>query len=165
MNLATTLLASTSVDLSTSGGLSVLAGVYGAFLGGIFASFYGVVSERVPRGETLGGRSHCRCGRQLVAHENLPIIGWLLSRGVARCCGAKLPASYVLFEVLGTIVVGLVGLLAGIWAVGAVVVAWGVITYGAAMAKRASRECEIRDAENSGEKGQDPRAEMTRKDS
>ena len=60
----------------------------------VIASFLGVVGERVPRGETLGGRSHCVCGKELTAGANIPIFGWVLRRGVAKCCGAKIPARY-----------------------------------------------------------------------
>jgi leader peptidase (prepilin peptidase)/N-methyltransferase len=65
--------------------------------GAIFASFFGVVGERVPRHETLGGRSHCVCGADLGA-TNLPIVGWIMIRGRARCCAAKVPVRYVLTE-------------------------------------------------------------------
>lgn len=72
----------------------VLAAVAGACV----ASFCCVVAERVPAHRSLGGRSTCVCGRQLRAHENVPILGWLALRGRARCCGARLPAYYVLAE-------------------------------------------------------------------
>lgn len=65
--------------------------------GAIFASFICVVGERVPRHETLGGRSHCVCGADL-GFTNIPILGWLLIRGKARCCGAKVPIRYFLIE-------------------------------------------------------------------
>ena len=84
-------------------------------LGTIVASFLGVVGERVPRGETLGGRSHCVCGAPLGAWSNIPVLGWILSRGVAACCGAAIPRRYVLSEVgLGVV-----------WAAGVVLVWWG----------------------------------------
>jgi hypothetical protein len=46
--------------------------LYGAFLGGCLASFGCVVSERVPAGLSIGGRSVCACGRQLKVRENIP---------------------------------------------------------------------------------------------
>jgi leader peptidase (prepilin peptidase)/N-methyltransferase len=72
-------------------------GTIGAAFGAIFASFFGVVGERVPRHETLGGHSHCVCGAPLGA-ANIPIFGWLLTRGHARCCGAKIPVRYLIVE-------------------------------------------------------------------
>lgn len=69
------------------------------FLGASIASFTGVVIERVPKGESINGRSHCACGRQLKWYENIPVVGYLSIGGVAKCCGAKLPVWYVLFEI------------------------------------------------------------------
>jgi prepilin signal peptidase PulO-like enzyme (type II secretory pathway) len=72
--------------------------LYGVVLGAALASFACVVSERVPAGRGINGRSACACGRQLRLHENVPVVGWLSTGGRARCCGAKLPARYVLWE-------------------------------------------------------------------
>jgi len=72
-------------------------GIFAFLLGGVIASFLGVVGERLPRHETLGGTSHCVCGEKLGA-GNVPIFGWLFLRGRASCCGAKIPARYVLTE-------------------------------------------------------------------
>lgn len=72
--------------------------VYGAVLGACLASFGCVVSERVPAGRGINGRSQCACGRQLRASENIPVIGWLRARGGTACCGATLPARYVQWE-------------------------------------------------------------------
>ena len=73
---------------------AVLAFVFGS----VIASFLGVVGERVPRHETLGGRSHCVCGAPLDGAANLPIVGWLACGGKARCCGSPIPVRYVLTE-------------------------------------------------------------------
>jgi len=71
-----------------------------AFLfGGAIASFLGVVIERVPRGESINGRSHCSCGRKLRWYENVPVFGWLRVGGVTKCCGTHLPVWYLLFEI------------------------------------------------------------------
>lgn len=78
----------------------------GGILGGAFASFLGVVLERIPRGESIRGRSRCACGRQLAAHENIPVIGWLRVRGTTTCCRRPLPRSYLLGELLGVVVLG-----------------------------------------------------------
>lgn len=78
---------------------NALFAVYAGVFGAVIASFLCVVAERVPRGESIGGRSHCVCGRQLRGTENVPVVGWVLARGKARCCGAQIPARYVLAEV------------------------------------------------------------------
>jgi hypothetical protein len=60
---------------------------------------------------------------------------------------------------------GLIGLFAGIWAVGVAIVLWGVVTYMSAIAKRTAHEREIPDAESNGDTGQESRTGMTRNDS
>ena len=85
--------------------------LFAALLGTCIASFACVVIERGGRDESLGGRSHCICGRQLKNRENLPIIGWLLCFGKARCCGARIPAWYVLAELFGAVSWGAAGFL------------------------------------------------------
>ena len=72
-----------------------------AFLGGLIAgSFVTVVAHRVPRGESIvGPRSRCpACGAQIAAYDNLPVFSWVLLRGRARCCGARISARYPLTE-------------------------------------------------------------------
>lgn len=72
--------------------------ISGGVLGALTASFLCVCSERIPKGESIGGRSRCACGRQLRWRENVPILGWLLCKGTARCCQAKIPVRYVRAE-------------------------------------------------------------------
>jgi leader peptidase (prepilin peptidase)/N-methyltransferase len=69
-------------------------------VGLIFGSFLTVVGHRVPRGESVvGGRSHCpACGAQIAAYDNVPVLSWLLLRGRARCCGARISPRYPLTE-------------------------------------------------------------------
>jgi leader peptidase (prepilin peptidase)/N-methyltransferase len=72
-----------------------------AFLGGlIVGSFVTVVAHRVPRGESIvGPRSRCPgCGIQIAAHDNVPVVSWLLLRGRARCCGTEISPRYPLTE-------------------------------------------------------------------
>jgi prepilin signal peptidase PulO-like enzyme (type II secretory pathway) len=83
--------------------------VYGLFLGSSFASFACVAAERVPAGVSLNGRSRCGCGRQLKWSENVPLIGWLKVRGVARCCGARIPARYVIAELVAGLATAVAG--------------------------------------------------------
>jgi len=62
-----------------------------------------VVIYRLPRGENLAfPASHCTsCGKPIRALDNLPLFGWLLLRGRARCCGARISSRYPLVEVMG----------------------------------------------------------------
>ncbi len=72
-----------------------------AFLGGLAAgSFATAVAHRVPRGVSIAfARSQCpACGAQIAAHDNVPVLSWLLLRGRARCCGAPISPRYPLTE-------------------------------------------------------------------
>lgn len=103
--------------------------VLGVLFGGITASFLTVVGERVPRGETLGGRSHCVCGVQIPGQYNLPVLGWLICRGRARCCGARLPVRYVVGEASLMLTWGVIAALAPnvLWALGPMALSAGVL--------------------------------------
>jgi leader peptidase (prepilin peptidase) / N-methyltransferase len=73
----------------------VVAALFGLILG----SFASVVAHRVPRRESLGGRSRCpSCGHDISWTENIPLFGYLLLRGRCRHCGARIPARYPLIE-------------------------------------------------------------------
>jgi leader peptidase (prepilin peptidase)/N-methyltransferase len=72
-----------------------------AFLGGMIAgSFISVVAHRVPRGISIvAPRSRCpSCEAQIAAHDNIPVLSWVLLRGRCRGCGTRIPALYPLLE-------------------------------------------------------------------
>lgn len=72
-----------------------------AFLGGLAAgSFATAVAHRLPRGVSVAfERSQCpACGAQIAAYDNLPVVSWVLLRGKARCCGARISGRYPLTE-------------------------------------------------------------------
>lgn len=122
---------------------AVMTGVVWACL----ASFAGVVAERVPRGESINGRSHCVCGRQLDALQNIPVLGWCVSRGRASCCGAVIPRRYVVSEMVSLVAGFVVGLLAGAFlpvpvAVGFLVVASAGWTFSAVRVLRRAENTE-----------------------
>jgi leader peptidase (prepilin peptidase)/N-methyltransferase len=74
-----------------------------AFLGGLIAgSFVTAVAHRVPRGISIAGpRSQCpACGARIAAYDNVPVFSWLLLRGRARCCGARISPLYPLTELV-----------------------------------------------------------------
>lgn len=71
------------------------------FLGGLaVGSFATAVAHRVPRGiSTAFARSQCPgCGARIAAYDNVPLFSWLLLRGRARCCGARISPRYPLTE-------------------------------------------------------------------
>lgn len=87
-----------------------LALLYG-MLGASLASFLGVIASRTQRGETIDGRSHCACGRDLKWYENIPILGWLRIKGTANCCGVKIPALMFVTELLSFSVFFMIGII------------------------------------------------------
>ncbi len=86
--------------------LTIVAGV----LGLLFGSFSNVVIYRLPRGESIAfPPSHCpACSAPIRPYDNVPLLGFLLLRGRARCCKAKIPWRYPVVELLG-----------GLWSVAA----------------------------------------------
>lgn len=72
--------------------------VFGACIG----SFLNVCILRVPAGVSIvrpGSRCPA-CGAPVARRDNIPILGWLLLRGRARCCGARISARYPFVETL-----------------------------------------------------------------
>jgi leader peptidase (prepilin peptidase)/N-methyltransferase len=63
-------------------------------------SFLNVVAVRVPAGESVvrpGSRCPA-CHAPIAPRDNIPLLSWLLLRGRARCCGARISARYPLIE-------------------------------------------------------------------
>ena len=69
----------------------------------IWGSFLNVVIYRVPRGMSVvrPGSACPACGKPIRAWDNIPVLGYVLLRGKARCCGAKLSPRYPLVELIG----------------------------------------------------------------
>jgi leader peptidase (prepilin peptidase)/N-methyltransferase len=76
----------------------------GFFLvGACVGSFLNVVIYRLPLGMSVNEprRSFCpSCRRQLPAHENIPIVGWLILRGRCAGCKQKIAVRYPVVELL-----------------------------------------------------------------
>ena len=86
------------------------AGVILAFLLGlIFGSFGTVAAYRIPRHETIvTGRSKCpNCGRQIKAHENIPVVSYLILRGKCPGCGTRISLRYPLTELVTAVLFAL----------------------------------------------------------
>jgi leader peptidase (prepilin peptidase) / N-methyltransferase len=95
----------------------MLAAAVAAFVFGLIAgSFATAVAHRVPRDMSISGpRSQCpACGAPIAAYDNIPVVSWLVLRGSARCCGARISARYPLTE-----------LAVGLLFAAAVLVEWG----------------------------------------
>ncbi len=81
-----------------------------ALLGAVIGSFLNVVSHRVPRHESLvRPGSHCpACGHPIRPWHNIPIVGWLLLRGLCADCHGRIPARYPLVELATALLFGAV---------------------------------------------------------
>ncbi|NBS83996.1 MAG: prepilin peptidase [Verrucomicrobia bacterium] len=75
-------------------------------MGACVGSFLNVCILRIPLGQSIVRPwSRCQaCGLELPGFLNLPIVGYFMLRGRARCCGAHLDPRYPVVE-LGTALV------------------------------------------------------------
>jgi leader peptidase (prepilin peptidase)/N-methyltransferase len=67
-----------------------------AVFGLLIGSFLNVVIVRVPAGESVvrpGSRCPV-CAVPIAARDNIPVVSWVLLRGRARCCGARVGLRY-----------------------------------------------------------------------
>lgn len=71
--------------------------------GAVVGSFLNVCIYRLPRGISIvGPRSFCpNCGAPIPARLNIPVAGWILLRGRARCCGSRISPRYPVVEAAG----------------------------------------------------------------
>lgn len=69
-------------------------------------SFLNVVAYRVPRELSIvRPRSSCpNCSAPIPLSLNIPVVGWLLLKGRARCCGNRISFRYFIVELLVGIV-------------------------------------------------------------
>jgi leader peptidase (prepilin peptidase)/N-methyltransferase len=69
----------------------------------VWGSFLNVVIYRVPLGlSVVRPSSRCpACGTPIAAYDNVPVLSFLILRGRARCCGAKMSPRYVAVELMG----------------------------------------------------------------
>lgn len=73
----------------------VLVALIGLLLGAVL----NLIIIRLPREQGFGGWPRCtRCGRHLAWWQMLPLLGWLLQGGRARCCGRRLDMLYPLVD-------------------------------------------------------------------
>ena len=82
--------------------LSLFVAAWFFLLGACWGSFLNVVIYRFPREmSVVRPRSHCfSCGKPLSWRDNIPVLGWLILRGKARCCGAPFSPRYAIVEAL-----------------------------------------------------------------
>lgn len=68
--------------------------------GSVFGSFYGVIGERLPKGENFTtSHSHCNsCSHELKLYDMVPIMTYLFNKGRCRYCHTKIPIMLPLLE-------------------------------------------------------------------
>jgi prepilin signal peptidase PulO-like enzyme (type II secretory pathway) len=93
--------------------LDILCNLLGAAfllpLGAALGSFFEVVLDRLPRGESLlWPPSHCRtCRHRLGADELVPVISYLVQRGRCRACDTPIGSGVPVREALSAIALAL----------------------------------------------------------
>jgi leader peptidase (prepilin peptidase)/N-methyltransferase len=88
--------------------VAVVCGIFGLAVG----SFLNVVIHRVPAKESVvAPRSRCpRCGTELAARDNIPVVSWLLLRGKCRTCSEPISGRYPLVELFTAAVFAAAGI-------------------------------------------------------
>jgi leader peptidase (prepilin peptidase)/N-methyltransferase len=79
-----------------------LEGIYVFAIGAAIGSFLNVCIGRWPEGlSVVKPRSRCpKCGHQIKASENIPILSWLMLRGKCSNCHERISIQYPVVELL-----------------------------------------------------------------
>jgi leader peptidase (prepilin peptidase)/N-methyltransferase len=82
--------------------IDILEAIYVFVIGACVGSFLNVCIGRWPEGlSVVKPRSRCpKCGHQIKATENIPMVSWLLLRGRCSGCGERISIQYPIVELL-----------------------------------------------------------------
>jgi leader peptidase (prepilin peptidase) / N-methyltransferase len=82
--------------------IEILEGIYVFAIGAAIGSFLNVCIGRWPEGlSVVKPRSRCpKCGHQIKASENIPILSWLMLRGRCSNCHERISIQYPIVELL-----------------------------------------------------------------
>jgi leader peptidase (prepilin peptidase)/N-methyltransferase len=82
--------------------IEILEGIYVFVVGAVMGSFLNVCIGRWPEGlSVVKPRSRCpKCGHQIKASENIPIVSWLILRGKCSNCRERISIQYPIVELL-----------------------------------------------------------------
>lgn len=83
--------------------MNVIVGVYIFVVGTIFASFFGVIVDRVPQNKSIvTPSSSCdNCGHVLRWYENIPVLSYLFLGGKCSNCKTKIDSFLFIYELIG----------------------------------------------------------------
>ena len=83
--------------------MRVLIGIYIFILGTIFGSFFGVIIDRLPKGESIvSPASRCdNCGHVLKWYENIPLFSYLFLGRKCSNCKTKIDGFLFIYELIG----------------------------------------------------------------
>lgn len=82
--------------------------LFSFFFGLFFGSFLNVLADRLPREETIMGRSYCEhCNHQLSTNDLIPVFSWMFLRGKCRYCNVHISGVYPLSELITAIIFAL----------------------------------------------------------
>jgi leader peptidase (prepilin peptidase) / N-methyltransferase len=89
--------------------MNILPQVFLFVLGTAIGSFLNVLIDRLPKEESINGRSHCDyCKKKLSALDLIPVFSFIALKGKCRYCKKKLSYFYPFVEVLTGVVFVLV---------------------------------------------------------
>ena len=70
-------------------------------LGSAVGSFLNVLIDRLPKDESINGRSHCdHCKKKIAWYDMFPVFSFFILGGKTRCCRKKLSFQYPLIELI-----------------------------------------------------------------
>ena len=70
-------------------------------LGSTVGSFLNVLIDRLPKDESINGRSHCDyCKKKIAWYDMFPVLSFFILGGRTRCCNKKLSWQYPIIEIL-----------------------------------------------------------------
>ncbi|MDL2236354.1 prepilin peptidase [Christensenellaceae bacterium OttesenSCG-928-K19] len=83
--------------------VEILMAAFSLALGMVLASFLNVCIYRIPKGKPVAaGRSVCpKCGHEIRAWDNIPIVSYFLLKRKCRDCGATISVRYPVVEAIG----------------------------------------------------------------
>ena len=86
--------------------IEILTAIFVFLVGASFGSFLNVCIGRWPEGlSVIKPRSRCpKCGHQIKASENIPILSWLMLRGRCSGCGERISIQYPIVELLSGLI-------------------------------------------------------------